>query len=270
MRRWLLKLLRVEERPAPPPGSEGTLSVFHPSRRFLYYNVLGWAGKQLAGFFGIVVPLVALGGWHNRWVSTAVGSLDRASEPLPFDLGSLLMGLMVSVEAFALVAFLTQLVVTGLMLELGWRMRWYMVSDESLRIREGLVRVREQTLRVANIQNIVVRQGPLQRLFGIADLEVHTAGGGQGKGGSDGESSKEKRGHVGRFRGLDDAAGLRDRLQRSLSRHRGAGLGEAGEKRPAGGRRRSADPDLDDAARELLAEARSLRSALESAAGTSA
>ena len=79
-----------------------------------------------------------------------------------------------------------------------------MVSDESLRIREGLVRVPEQTMTVANIQNMRISQGPLQRLFGLAEFEVHTAGGG-GKATEDDKSATRNL-HVGHFRGLGDFA----------------------------------------------------------------
>ena len=40
--------------------------------------------------------------------------------------------------------------------------------------------VLETTITFENIQNVTVQQGPLQRLFGIADVRVDTAGGGGG------------------------------------------------------------------------------------------
>ena len=36
----------------------------------------------------------------------------------------------------------------------------------------------ETTISFENVQNVEVRQGPLQRYFGIADVVVQTAGGG--------------------------------------------------------------------------------------------
>ena len=54
----------------------------------------------------------------------------------------------------------------------------YVITDRSLRIRAGVWHVHEMTMTFANVQNISIRQGPLQRLLGIADLVVQTAGGG--------------------------------------------------------------------------------------------
>ena len=148
------------------------------------------------------------------------------------------------------------------LLTLNWEMRWYMVSDESLRIREGLVRVREQTMTVANIQTMRVRQGPLQRLFGLSELEVHTAGGG-GRAPDEGKRGDRDL-HVGHFRGLEDAWALRDRLREALARHRASGLGDQDEDPAALPRDRNAAPDrnLQGAADALLAEARRLRASL--------
>ena len=137
-----------------------------------------------------------------------------------------------------------------------------MVSDESLRIREGLVRVREQTMTVANIQNMRIRQGPLLRVFGLAELEVHTAGGG-GKA-TDDDKSASRNLHVGHFRGLEDAWALRDRLRGALARHRTSGLRDPDEDRslPRDGRAAEPESGLLTAAETLLAEARRLRATL--------
>ena len=105
-----------------------------------------------------------------------------------------------------------------------------------------------------------IRQGPLQRLFGLAELEVHTAGGG-GKATEDGASRNL---HVGHFRGLENAWALRDRLRGALARHRASGLGDPDEDRspPPDDRDVSPARGLLPAAETLLAEARRLRAAL--------
>ena len=63
-------------------------------------------------------------------------------------------------------------------LRLNFEKRWYVVTDRKLRVQEGVVHVREMTITFANIQNISVEQGPVQRMLDIADLKVETAGGG--------------------------------------------------------------------------------------------
>ncbi|MCY4029349.1 MAG: PH domain-containing protein, partial [Acidobacteria bacterium] len=104
-------------------------------------------------------------------------------------------------------------------LRLGYEMRWYMVSDRALRIRYGVYSVREQTMTVVNIQNMAVKRGPLQRLFGIADLEIRTASGAA----SDDDDESLSRGLL---QGLDNAEELRNLLLASLRQSRDAGLGD--------------------------------------------
>ena len=68
------------------------------------------------------------------------------------------------------------------LLRLDFELRWYIVSDRACASARGSSRCREKTMTFANIQHIGIRQGPLQRLLGIADVEVRTAGGRRGEG----------------------------------------------------------------------------------------
>jgi hypothetical protein len=114
----------------------------------------------------------------------------------------------------------------------------------------------------ANIQNLSIRQGPLQRLFGITDLRVRTAGGGQAAGGSDHETAEAANMHLAFFRGVDNAEAIRDLIMDRMRGLRDAGLGdpddlpEAADQPPAG------TDDLLAASQELLAASRELRGAL--------
>ena len=267
MRRLLLSLLKVPERPAPPPGSDETLHVFRSSPEYLRYRFLRWLGKQLGAAVGIAISLLFLGAFGvvsgEERVRELGAELQAAGLPDSI-LGLSLMQLLGALEVLAVAGFVVQLVVTGLMVKLDWEMRWYMVTDSSLRIREGLSRVREQTMTVANLQDMSIRQGPLQRLLGIADLEVRTAGGG-GAVKDDEDGSERKSGlHVGRFRGLRDAEALRNRLRRSLAHHRDAGLGDPDEEAGAIDSDTPDDPDPAlVAADRLLDEARRVRVLLE-------
>jgi uncharacterized membrane protein YdbT with pleckstrin-like domain len=140
---------------------------------------------------------------------------------------------------------------------LDFELRWYMLSDRALRVREGITTVREKTVALANIQNIAVRQGPLQRILGIADVEVKTAGGGGTSTSVDHDrKGKSEPMHVAYFRGVDNAEEIRDLLREAVRSHRDTGLGDPDEPQRSG--------DADAAAAELLSAARSLRAALES------
>ena len=162
--------------------------------------------------------------------------------------------------AFAL--YLFQIPWTFAALRLDYEMRWYIVTDRSLRIRSGLLSVQESTLSFVNIQQVVVTQGPLQRLLKLADVRVQSAGGGagdpHGKGGGDTL-------HTAVFQAVDNAHEIRDLVLARLRQFRAAGLGDT-EDAVHHAANVSAPPadqgDAIGAAQEMLAEARALRSAL--------
>src|SRR5690606_32615242 len=115
------------------------------------------------------------------------------------------MTLVVLLETTAVVVFVAQALLSLAMLRLDFEQRWYLVSDRSLRTREGLMELHERTLTFANIQNVSIMQGPLQRLLGIADIEIRTAGGGGGS--STDDRKKTHAGgdlHTAYLRGLGD------------------------------------------------------------------
>jgi putative membrane protein len=56
--------------------------------------------------------------------------------------------------------------------------RWWLTADE-LVLQSGLLNRRNRVIPFARVQNVDVRQGPLQRIAGVAELRVETAGAGQ-------------------------------------------------------------------------------------------
>ncbi len=272
MKKRLLALLRLPERPDPPPGAGAVLETFRAAPGFFYYSALAWIPKQAAALAGLLFSLSFFGSFDDQRVdilkaegwdrfAERLGGVDIGIGSLHFELASIFL----LFEILAIATWLGQLVFTGVSLRLAWEQRWYLVGERSLRIRHGLWSVREQTMTIVNIQNMIVRQGPLQRLFGISDLEVHTAGGGSA--GSSGEDSKAQKDsfHVGRFRGIKDAATLRNKIRERLQVLKG--LEEPGDEtspidRDPRGTTVAGAPrpgDLAAAARALLVEARALR-----------
>ncbi len=238
LKELIKRLLRVPPEPHPPLGAPGSMNVFRAAPGFFRYRLLGWGIGQGGGLLGLVFGVVFL--------QTFAGSFWK-----PFAV----------LELLAVAFFLVQLPVSFLMIVLDYEYRWYMVTDRSLRIREGLLKVQEQTMTFSNIQNVSVRQGPLQRLIGISDVEVRTAGGG---GASSGGNQQQEMGdnlHRGYFRGVDNAAEIRDVILAHLRSLRTAGLGDPEEPvvpEPS----HVDDGDLLDAGRQVLAEARALRRVL--------
>jgi membrane protein YdbS with pleckstrin-like domain len=235
-------VLRVPPRPEPPLGGAGSLQVFNAAGGYYRYRLLGWSAGQVGTAAGLVVGLLVLS-------KVDVGPLVLAS------------GLLRLLEVLGVVGFLAQLPFSLLLVTLDYRYRWYMLTDTSLRIREGVLTVREQTMTLANIQHLSIRQGPLQRLFGIADLQVRTAGGGERA--DTGNAHRESPSmHLGAFRGVDNAERIRDLIVASQRRLRDAGLGDPDEEAvlwPQGGDEVAAARRLAAAAAELRTEAARLR-----------
>jgi uncharacterized membrane protein YdbT with pleckstrin-like domain len=231
----VLRVMRVPAEPEPPPGSPPR--VFRAAPSYFTLKVIRWASTQLVAVAGLLFAFFFVG---------------RVAAPnLPRSMGSIL----IAAEVLAWIALTFQVLCGWMILRLDYELRWYMLSDRAIRIREGISTVREKTIALANIQNIAVRQGPLQRFLGIADVEVKTAGGGGSS--SDGET----KGHLGEpmhvayFRGVDNAEEIRDLLREGVRLQRNTGLGDPDEPQHA-------VSSVDDAVRELLEAARALRAAI--------
>lgn len=166
--------------------------------------------------------------------------------------------LLTLLEWIGVCVYLAQIPITYAIVRLDYELRWYMVTDRSLRIRAGIAAVQETTMSFANVQQVVVSEGPLQRLLKIADVRVQSAGGGGDQAESGGHSL-----HTGIFHGVDNAAEIRDLILERLRRFRATGLGDpddAREHRPP-----ATVSGAVEAAREALAEARALH---QTVAGT--
>ncbi len=239
--RWL----RIPHDPEPPPGDEASTRLFRAAPNYYKYLLalwgLGTALWAIVVCVGVVGPLAAGG-----IVLVRAGHVWGVLLLLIAGLVLLLLG---SVSLFRLAA-----------VRLLFEKRWYLVTDRSLRIREGVVDVREMTVNFANIQNISISQGPIQRALGIADLRLDTAGGG---GGRDPHYAGENL-HTAWFRGVDNANVIRALIQERLQQLRDSGLGDHDELLAAVADANSAS--LLSALRQVHAEARALRLSLEAPA----
>lgn len=237
LRSLTLRLLRVPARPQPPAGDAGPVLTFHASRRYFHYKVAIWALRQLGAL------AVLVGGTVFLINVVARPEFARFTG----------WGL---IELWAWTVFVAQLPFSYMLLRLDFEMRWYILADRSLRIREGTLVMREKTMSYANIQNISIRRNPLQRMFGLATVAVRAAGGGSGasehKGGGSGGHT-----HEAMFEGVDNADEIRSILRERIRRHRDSGLGDPDDVYDD----EVASPAL-TAARNLLAEARALRTAI--------
>jgi membrane protein YdbS with pleckstrin-like domain len=218
LRDELLGLLRVPPAPSAPAGDEN-VRVFRAAPNFFRYRVAQWILRQVGAFTGVIFGLVMLRGAHR----VLPPNFDIGFGP--FTLGrELTLNLVTAVEMLAIAVLVLQAIASLALLRLDFEQRWYLVSDRSLRIREGLLKLHEKTMTFANIQHVAIRQGPVQRLLGIADLEVRTAGGGGGS--EEDEGAKNDNLHIAYFRGVANADRIRDGIRDRLRGHSDAGLGD--------------------------------------------
>ena len=203
---FLLRALRIPERPHIPPGEEAHAEVFRAGQGYYTYLLLGWILRQTSGLIGLLV---------GTWVLNALVTGSSVPGIRVRGLGKALQGLgwelLLVLEIFAWGGFLLAAVGSFLLLSWDFQCRFYVLTDRCLRIQEGLWAFREQTFSLSNIQDLDVRRGPLQRLLGVGDLVVRTAGGGDTQPGAHhGEEGPNL--HTGRLRGVADPERLRDRL----------------------------------------------------------
>jgi uncharacterized membrane protein YdbT with pleckstrin-like domain len=253
----MLRLFRVPPEPHPPAGSPGSLRVFHAAPAYLRLQRWLWLGRQILTLGGILLGLF--------FFRQFLGHLPAKFAPLNLPRWFFVL------EVLGLAGAVLQMPFTYAMVLLDYELRWYMVTDRSLRLRDGLASVREMTLSFANIQQITVQQGPLQRLLGLANLVVTTAGGGAATAAAHGGSGIVNW-HQGVLKGVDQAEVIRDLIVERLRVLKSAGLGDPDEPpqepaapaappalpapAPAGGAEALA------AAQDLLAAARALRAEL--------
>jgi membrane protein YdbS with pleckstrin-like domain len=299
-RRWILHWLKVPAEPHPPFGDPASLRVFRAGRNYFRLRLFGWALGELLALAGIIFWVVvffqietgvrlqkealahpavvaapatpaAAGdatppaspkrkkartrsqGWDEfkRTLYTIAARLPDWSFPVIW-----------AIKLAGFLLYLAQIPVTYAIRRLDYEMRWYVVTDRSLRIRTGVWRVQELTMSFANLQQVEVTQGPVQRLLGLADVRVQSAGGG---GGQAQQHSGRPSLHLGHFHGVDNAVEIRDLILDRLRRFRESGLGDPEEIRRAYQTAGAATGDpsaLLGAARELRDAARDLRTAL--------
>lgn len=266
IRTWILRWLRVPDEPHAPAGSPGSLRLFRAGVSYSRILFWGWVGKQVL----VILPMVVWLGVGTRFLpdEITVGS-RRKGNVRTVSTAQFREWLLMFEVPFLALGFL-QMPITYVLMRLRYEQHWYMVTDRSLRIRDGITTVRETTLSFANIQNIAVHQNPLQRVFGLSSVEVKSAGGGGSVHAAHGHQAAAESWHTAVFRNVDNPEEIRDLIVQRQRALKESGLGDVEEwhatAAPATTRGGAAShtgtaEDL-AAAEELLAEVRRLRSAV--------
>jgi membrane protein YdbS with pleckstrin-like domain len=188
--RWF----RAPEGPPEPPAGRDRVA-FRPASGFLsYLRTEVWTRTVLLG-------VMALGGG-----TLVVVGRSPVGAALLVGGGTFLFLLWVILDHWAM--------------QLRFDHTWYVMTDRSLRIRRGIWTIQEGTVTFENVQNVRVRQGPLQRWFGIADVVLETAAAGVPTSQGTATASQAV------IEGVADAPAIRDRIAERMRRSRSAGLGD--------------------------------------------
>ncbi len=199
----LANYLRVpREPPSFPPGAGDTLRSVKPARGFLNYL------KFRFWLLLVIIDAIIIGVWIIILIANP--SVGAITAPL-------FWGLAIIPDIFAYAA-----------IHVRYDTTFYIITERGVRIRRGVWLLRENNITFANVQNVEVKQGPLQRHFGISDVVIQTAGGGAA--GPHGEQSLSS--HAGLLEGVDNAAELRDLIMREALANRSAGLGDDHHEHP--------------------------------------
>ncbi len=297
IRNWVLRVARVPHEPTPPFGAPGSIRVFRAGRNYYNLRLIRWGLGQFVGVIGVCFSIGFFMWFKNEVEAARQGSMQTvlvapaAPAPVvkpapaatsPTDKAAAARAKRLKridffkqtaehtapwmiivfeiLEAGGVLLFLAQIPVSFAVVRLEFELHWYIVTDRSLRIRTGVLSLQESTMSFANLQQVEVKQGPLQRLLGLADVHVQSAGGGDRdpRHGHAGDSL-----HTGIFHSVDNATEIRDLILARLRQFRQAGLGDPEDHHDHPAATEPASPtDALAAAREILAEARALRAAL--------
>ena len=183
--------------PTLPVRTGEAVASFHPAEGFLkYLKFWFWIALLL------IDGLIAIG-----WLAIVLNYRGVGIALLPVALA---------------IAFVPDLI-AFVAIHLRYDTTWYVMTPRSLRIRRGIWTINEITITFENVQNVKVKQGPVQRAFGIANVVIETAG----AGGSEGHANVSNQAII---EGIDNAHEIRDQIMTRVRRSTTTGLGD--EPRP--------------------------------------
>jgi hypothetical protein len=218
-----LSLMRVPAEPHLPAGDPGSARVFRAGLNYWRLRWLWWIVHQAFTFAVFILMLTLL---HNvpDTIHIKRGKGDNRPPVAVPIAGAVVAARVLELASWAL--WLVQMPLTFALARLDYEMRWYIVTDRAARLRDGILKVNEMTLTLANVQDIRINQGPLQRLLGLADVELRTAGGSEASPNPRAGHGMGPNLHLARFRGVDNAPEIRDLVRERMKHARGAGLGD--------------------------------------------
>jgi membrane protein YdbS with pleckstrin-like domain len=127
-------------------GSPESVRVFRAGTNYYKWCLLVWFFSNVLVLTGLLAAHFKVSKWVLAMQEWAVISIR-------------------GIEWLVILAFATSVAFTFFAQRLNYALRWYIVTDRSLRIRTGIVSLQELTMTFSNIQEIRVTAGPLQNLL---------------------------------------------------------------------------------------------------------
>ncbi|WP_271078986.1 PH domain-containing protein [Aurantiacibacter sp. MUD61] len=109
---------------------------------------------------------------------TTVMRIEGLLTTLPFVIGAAVLSLAEVVPAYvpAIPVVILAIILIGVLPLKRYRSRGYDMSTDRLRVVKGVLFHSDTVVPFSRVQHLDVEQGPLERMFGIARLILHTAG----------------------------------------------------------------------------------------------
>lgn len=185
-----------EEPPNVPPGS-GEVRSLKPSPGYLRYL------KMWFWIAAVIFDVCLIGAWIIVCI---------VATPVGIVIAPIVWAVAIIPDIIAYIA-----------LHLRWDTTWYVITDRAVRIRKGIWVIHESTITFENIQNVEIRQGPVQRHFGIASLNILTAGGGARPASAEAGGTTQSHGLL---EGIEKPEELRAMFMARAGLSKSAGLGD--------------------------------------------
>ncbi|MDE1468050.1 PH domain-containing protein [Aurantiacibacter sp. D1-12] len=109
---------------------------------------------------------------------TTVMRIEGLLATLPFVIGAAVLSIAEVVPAWVpgVPVLILAIILIGILPLKRYRTRGYDMSSDRLRVVKGVLFHSDTVVPFSRVQHLDVEQGPLERMFGIARLILHTAG----------------------------------------------------------------------------------------------
>lgn len=170
----LWRLLRLSLEPPAPIANAQVRQILQPGHRAHQLHLLRWAAAQISALLGVLVIVFAID--FTQWLPDYLSFLDVFARLNDYTTYIPAQWRWLGVT-LTIAAFVVQLPLSFFILWAERRTTWYVISDQGVQLRYGLWTMNETSLRFTNIQHVMLKQGLLQRVLGLADVVLNTAGG---------------------------------------------------------------------------------------------